>query len=59
MWVYQWFPSLAMCSADLLTKWLWPIYWLENKLDGDLKWACLFLKGIDIHNDETLEVCYY
>ena len=55
MWLYQWFPSLVMCGVDFLTKWLWPIYWLENKLDGDLKWACLFLKGIDSHNDETLQ----
>ena len=55
MWLYQWFPSLVMCGVDFLTKWLWPIYWLENKLDGDLKWASLFLKGIDSHNDETLQ----
>ena len=55
MWLYQWFPPLVMCGVDLLTKWLWHTYWLENKLDGDLKWACLFLKGIDSHNDETLQ----
>lgn len=54
MWLYEWFPSLAACGVDLLTKRLRPIYWLENKLDGDLKWACLFLKGSDIHDDETL-----